>query len=205
MQLVFGILAAYVVGSIPFGLLLSRVAGREDPRRAGSGNIGATNVARTGGLGLGIATLLLDVAKGFSGVLVGRFIADADPGTLVAALLVAAPVLGHVYPVWLGFRGGKGVAAAAGVLAIADPLVLLVAAVVFFALAVPSRWVSLGSIGAGVAAVMAALVWHGTTPTGLGILIAGLVIVWRHRENGVRILRGEESRFGTRAGDSKEA
>jgi glycerol-3-phosphate acyltransferase PlsY len=191
-----GVAAAYLLGSIPFGLLLSRLVAGVDPRTQGSRNIGATNVLRSGGWSLGLITLGLDVAKGIGGVALGRWIVSEPAAPAVAALIVAAPAVGHIYPVWLRFRGGKGVATAVGVLALADPIILAVAAGVFLVLVVPLRIVSLGSMGAATAALVAAWLLRGSGPGAVGITIVALLILWRHRGNAVRLLRGEESRLG---------
>lgn len=202
---VLGVALAYLLGSLPFGLMLSRWVLGYDPRTRGSKNIGATNVARTGGWALGLATLGLDVAKGAGGVLLGRWAAGGATSPLFEALVVVAPVAGHVYPIWLAFRGGKGVAAALGVLAVADPLVLALAAGAFLLLVVPTRIVSLGSMGAAMAAAAATLLLRGATGPAFGILLAAALIVWRHRENATRLLRGEESRLGSKErGESAE-
>jgi glycerol-3-phosphate acyltransferase PlsY len=201
-----GVLAAYLLGSVPFGLLLSRLLAGVDPRTQGSRNIGATNVVRTGGWGLGLTTLALDIAKGAGGVALGRWVASDPSPAIVEALIVAAPAAGHIYPVWLGFRGGKGVATAVGVLALADPVILAVAAVVFLLLVVPVRIVSLGSMGAATAALVAVWLLRGASPGAVGITVVAVLILWRHRGNAVRLVRGEEARMGrARGGGSAEA
>lgn len=193
-----GVAAAYLLGSIPFGLLLSRLLSGVDPRSAGSRNIGATNVARTGGWGLGVLTLALDVGKGAAGVALGRWIADGASEPVVGALLLAAPAVGHIYPIWLRFRGGKGVATAVGVLALADPIILALAAGAFLVLVVPTRIVSLGSMGAALAAGAAVWALFGVSPEAIGVTVVAVLILWRHRENLRRLIRGEESRLGER-------
>ncbi|MDQ7006839.1 MAG: glycerol-3-phosphate 1-O-acyltransferase PlsY [Acidobacteriota bacterium] len=196
-----GVGLAYLAGSIPFGLLLSLLLRGEDLRRKGSGNIGATNALRTGGVGLGVATLLLDGAKGVAGYLAGgwllRSVGTVGGGWETALLL--APVVGHCYPLWLRFRGGKGVATALGVLAVAEPRLLPVSAVCFLALALPSGYVSLGSLGAAAAAAAAAFWLLGPAGTSWGVLALAAVIFLRHRENISRLLAGTEARVGRRA------
>jgi glycerol-3-phosphate acyltransferase PlsY len=199
-------LAGYLPGSIPFGLLLVRALSGKDLRAHGSGNIGATNALRTAGKGIGIATLALDVLKGAAGYLLAAWIGRrlGAPWPLFWATL--GPVAGHCFPVWLRFAGGKGVATALGVLACAEPRVLGLAALVFFALAVPSRRVSLGSIGAAATAAAAAFLLPGSGPGGAldpglawGILGATLIVVFRHRSNIGRLLRGTEPPIGKKA------
>ena len=186
---------AYLLGSIPFGYLLVRVFRKQDIRAQGSGNIGATNVARAG-KGLGIATLLLDAAKGFAAVAIAQhcFPGDAD----AAALTALAAVLGHVFPVWLRFRGGKGVATALGVfLAISWPTA--VAALAVFVVVVGfSRYVSLASIlGAATLPVFLYYFKPVHTPIFLGCAIGmAILVIAKHHANIGRLSRGEESKFG---------
>ena len=186
-------LGAYFLGGIPFGLLVARATGR-DPRRHGSGNVGATNVGRVAGRGAGALTLLLDAGKGFAAVwIAGVFV----PGTAAASGAAVAAVLGHVFSPYTRFRGGKGVATAAGAFAALSPGASLFAFLVFVLLAAGSRTVSLGSIGAAVALPVAS-VW--LAPGGgrlVAALICGLLVVVRHRGNIRRLLAGTESRFGS--------
>jgi glycerol-3-phosphate acyltransferase PlsY len=178
---------AYLFGSIPFGLLLTRFAGAGDLRKIGSGNIGATNVLRTGRRGLAAATLLLDGGKGAASVLLaGQFGPEA---ALVAAGLA---VIGHLFPVWLGFRGGKGVATTLGVLLALAPFAGILACLVWLAVAALGRYSSL-----------AALVAIGTSPVSVwllydparAVLVLGLalLVLLRHHENIARLLAGTES------------
>ena len=182
-------LLAYLLGSIPFGLVLTRLGGYGDIRAIGSGNIGATNVLRTGNKGLALLTMLLDLGKGVAAVLVaGSF------GPELAVTAAAGVVIGHLFPVWLGFKGGKGVATAGGViLAIAWP-VGLVAVVVWLVLAFAFRYSSLAALAAAVAAPVAA--WFLTDPLRT-VLIVGIavLIIFRHQQNIARLLRGEESKI----------
>lgn len=179
---------AYLLGSIPTGLLLTRPLGL-DPRRLGSGNIGATNVARVGGARLGALTLLGDAGKGVVATLVGR----ALGGPAAAAAAGLAAVVGHVFPVWLGFRGGKGVATAAGALLVLDPASALLALVVFALVLRALRWVSLASLAATWTAALA--VWLHGGPLVAVVAIACLVSV-RHRDNVRRLRAGTEPRLG---------
>jgi acyl phosphate:glycerol-3-phosphate acyltransferase len=185
-------LIAYLIGSIPFGLIVTRLAGAGDVRAIGSGNIGATNVLRTGRKGLAIATLILDVLKGALPVwLAGRY----GPDMAVVAGLGA--VLGHCFPVWLKFRGGKGVATALGVMLVLTPLVALLAVLLFVAIAALTRYVSLGSmLGAVGACVLAYLLGH-VQAAELYVLLT-LLVVAKHAGNIRRLFDGTESKLGAR-------
>ncbi len=196
-----GIAIAYLCASLPFGLILARVIMKEDLRQLGSGNIGATNALRAGGTLLGVSTLLLDAGKGAVGYLLGAWLASRSgpPSPGVLALLVLAPVLGHCYPVWLAFRGGKGVATALGTLAVVDPMLLAVALVTFLIVVFPTRYVSLGSMIAAGAAAGVSLWRHGIGGVSWGIALLALVILLRHRENIARLITGSERKLGQRA------
>jgi glycerol-3-phosphate acyltransferase PlsY len=188
---------SFLLGSIPFGLLLGKRVAGVDVRQAGSGNIGATNVARTAGKGLGVLTLLLDAAKGALAVAVTA-LAMGEPldGPWAAASGLAA-FLGHVFPPWLRFRGGKGVATAFGVFLVLDPVVGLGAAAVFGLAFAATRTVSLASLAAALAVAGGAAALRGgdDTVTRVAAVVMVVVIV-RHQSNIRRILRGEESRVG---------
>ncbi|MCW3847873.1 glycerol-3-phosphate 1-O-acyltransferase PlsY [Sphingomonas sp. LB-2] len=188
----------YLLGSIPFGLLITRFGGAGDLRSIGSGNIGATNVLRTGRKGLAAATLLLDMAKGAAAVL----IADAlFPGT--AMLGAMAAFLGHCYPVWLRFRGGKGVATLMGVvLALHWPSGLVYAAV-WLGMLAGFRVSSLSGMTAAVSAPVSAA-FFGRTDLVLLFLALALIVVWKHRENIDRLLSGTEPRVGRGVGARKQ-
>ncbi len=187
------ILVAYLIGSIPFGLILTRLAGVGDIRNIGSGNIGATNVLRTGRKGLAAATLALDAAKGAIAVLGGGWILGAD-ATLLTAVAV---VVGHMFPVWLGFKGGKGVATGWGALtALAWPAGL-VAVGIWILMAVLFRYSSLSALAASASAPL--LIWMFAGPRAAVAALIVAVLVWiRHAPNIRRLLKGEESRINLR-------
>ncbi len=188
-------IVAYLIGSIPSGFILGKLAG-VDVRAAGSGNIGATNVARVMGKGRGLLTLIADVAKGFLPALAARQMALGDGA---AALAGAAAFLGHLFPVFLKFRGGKGVATAFGVLLALAPQAVWAPLAVFAALALPSRIVSLASLGAALAAPAALWIFgYSAALVALGIFFAALIVA-RHGANIKRLLAGTEPRFGARA------
>ena len=193
--LVVALIGGYLLGSIPFGLLLTRLAGLGDIRAIGSGSIGATNVLRTGNKTLAAATLLLDAAKGAAAVLLARRLAGAD-----AALLAGAgAMLGHLFPLWLGFRGGKGVATGLGVLlAVAWP-VGLAAFAVWLAVAVLFRVSSLAALAACAAApIFAWALSGGGGRTVLLVALLAIAVVAKHHANIRRLLEGTEPKIGAR-------
>ena len=184
-------IGAYLLGSIPTGLLLSKAAG-VDIRTTGSGNIGATNVYRTLGRGVGIMTLVGDCLKGLLPVVAARYLGFAD--LWVGAVGLAA-FLGHVYTVFLGFKGGKGVATALGVFLGVSPYAVLIALIIFIGVVATSRYISLGSItAAALMPVVVAFIERKPLIVGMAALIAALVI-WKHRENIQRLRAGTENRF----------
>jgi glycerol-3-phosphate acyltransferase PlsY len=197
---------SYLLGSIPFGYILVRVFQGVDVRSIGSGNIGATNVARSGGKALAIATLVLDAFKGWLPVflvLTLQGIPASDPAqrNTLAAVAALLAVIGHMFPVWLGFKGGKGVATGLGVFLALAPGAALIALVIFIAIVTLTRYVSLGSILAA-AALPAALCWleRDSFPTPALLLSAAvaLLVILRHHQNIGRLWAGTESRFGAR-------
>lgn len=180
----------YLLGAIPFGVLLTRMAGAGDLRRIGSGNIGATNVLRTGRKGLAAATLLLDAGKGFLAV----WLADRHCGG-TGVVAAAAVMLGHLYPVWLGFRGGKGVATLLGVVLALHWPIALIYALLWLGLLALSRISSVSGIVAAAATPLAAA-WFGRFDLVLLLLALALLVLWKHRENIERLMRGTEPRVG---------
>jgi acyl phosphate:glycerol-3-phosphate acyltransferase len=187
---------AYLLGSIPFGYLLVRFFRKEDIRALGSGNIGATNVARSGAKGLGILTLLLDLGKAYLAVKIAQHLAPGNYDLAVAAAIAA--ILGHIFPIWLGFRGGKGVASALGVfLALTWPSALSILAV-FIVVFLLTRYVSLASIVASASFPLFAFhfVPQRTPIVIFGFLFIPILIIVKHHQNIRRLLSGTESRFG---------
>ena len=193
-QPILWIIFAYLLGSIPVGLVLSKLKGR-DPRTTGSGNIGATNVMRTAGKTLGIITLLGDVAKGFLPVwLAARY---GQP-TLVVAVVGIAAFIGHIFPLYLRFKGGKGVATAVGVFLAVSPLSVLIVVVLFVVLLIIFRYVSLGSL-AGTALTPIVLYLLKVSPHFITMAVIMVVLIfWKHRENIKRLWQGTENKVFSR-------
>jgi glycerol-3-phosphate acyltransferase PlsY len=189
----------YLLGSIPFGLILTKAAGLGDVRAIGSGNIGATNVLRTGNKKLAAATLVLDALKGTVAVLLGHYFGGMHGIAILAGLLAGlGAFLGHIFPVWLGFKGGKGVATYIGVLLGAAWPGALVFCGVWLALAVATRYSSLSALIASVVAP-AYLFITGRVPEALLGAIMTAVLLWKHSANIKRLLAGEEPRIGAKA------
>ena len=184
----------YLLGSIPFGLILTRIFGAGDLRAIGSGNIGATNVLRTGRKGLAAATLLLDALKGAAAVWIGRELAPG--GDLLGA---AGAFFGHCYPVWLRFRGGKGVATFGGIAFGIWWGLGIGYLIVWFGVLLASRYSSLGGLAAALAAPVLAF-WSGRPETGILFIALSLLIFWKHRENIGRLMTGAEPRIGSKGG-----
>jgi glycerol-3-phosphate acyltransferase PlsY len=196
MNAIVAVAFGYLAGSIPFSFLLSRQRG-VDLRRAGSGNIGASNVLRTTGVGAAVAAVLLDAVKGTMTVVVARML-SVDLAVAVAA--ACAAVVGHVYPVWLRFHGGKGVATAAGAFAVLAPSAFAVAMLVFVVVVSVTRFISVGSIaGAVTLAVVAAV--NAPRAVAIGAAAAALVVLYRHRDNMMRLVAGTERRIDQLAAD----
>jgi len=203
--------ASYLLGSIPFGYLLVRIFRGEDVRRSGSGNIGATNVSRKSPL-LGVCTLLLDAAKGaapvmLASVLSTRMVPPVAPVPLMSLAALFA-VAGHMFPIWLSFRGGKGVATGLGSFVMIAPKAVLLAAAIFVVLVLAFRYVSLGSVAA--VALFPVLAWFlhefGDDAAALALMsVASLLIVVKHHANIRRLLAGTENRFGSNSEKSRPA
>jgi glycerol-3-phosphate acyltransferase PlsY len=196
LTLIIAGLLGYLLGSIPFGVLVSRLGGAADPRTIGSGNIGATNVLRSGRKDLAAVTLLLDAAKGAAAVLiVGHIWPDPLPPSLPAIVAGGGAFFGHVYPVWLRFRGGKGVATMLGIaLALFWPCGVAFAVVWAMAFAI-TRHSSVGGMAAAVATPVTAAIMNRSDLTLLFLLLT-IVILWKHRANVERLLEGTEPRVG---------
>lgn len=192
---------AYLLGSIPFGLILVRIARGEDVRLTGSGNIGATNVARSGGAKLGVATLLLDALKGYIAVVIALMVSHRNSGVdlgLAASLAALCAILGHVFPVWLKFRGGKGVATAVGAFVGLAPRAVLVVLAIFLVIVLISRYVSLGSVVASALFPLLAFFLYGSesSPAAFAVMLgASLLIILKHKANIRRLLDGTENRL----------
>jgi glycerol-3-phosphate acyltransferase PlsY len=189
------VLAAYLIGSIPFAFLLARRWGARDLRRIGSGNLGAANVLRSSGVAAGVTVLLLDIAKGAGSVMLAqRF----DGGGVAPAAAGIAAVVGHVYPVWLKFRGGKGVATACGVFSVLTPAAVAPALAVFVASVWISKYVSLGSVLASLALPLVAYAIGSPASVFAAAVSTSALIVVRHRTNLGRLRTGTERRIGGR-------
>ncbi len=191
------VVAGFLAGSIPFGVILGRAVLGVDVRKVGSGNIGATNVARAGGRKMGVLVLLLDAAKAVVPILVARRLLAGAPGAEAWTVAVAvAAFLGHLFPPWLGFRGGKGVATGLGIFAVLAPWAALVAVAGYAVAYGATRISSVGSLVGTTLCVIGAFVAHGArSPTPWAGLFIGALIFLRHRENIGRLLRGEEKRM----------
>ena len=189
------ILLGYLAGSVPFAFLLARRAGI-DVRIAGSGNVGAANVYRTSGLGIAIGVMLADAGKGAAAVLLAGGGAGGA-GSVASVAAGVAAVFGHVYPVWLGFRGGKGVATASGVFSVLSPLPTAIAAAAFALTVYRSRFVSLGSIVATLVLPIVEWLTPGLPAVDIGATLAAALILFRHRGNIARLWSRTERALGT--------
>ncbi len=201
------LVVAYLLGSIPFGLLFARIFARKDVREVGSGNIGATNVTRVAGPLPGILTLFFDAGKGALAVLLASHFTNHDARTMMFAAIFA--LIGHCYPVWLGFKGGKGIATGLGVFTALCPLAGLGSLAVFIIVAITWRYASLGSVAA--AASMPLLVYlfwaPGHAPPVVivfGTLFATALVIYKHDANLQRLVQGTEPRFGSNHSDQSE-
>ena len=212
LAIIFLMAAAYLLGSIPTGYLLVRLFRHEDIRAVGSGNIGATNVLRSGGKGLGAATFLLDMLKGCAAVWLGGVLASAlTPGWPLRdaeALAAIFAVIGHMFPVWLHFRGGKGVATGFGVFLVAAPYAAIAAITVFAIVLLLTRYVSLASIlGSASFPVFAYFLVRGEKPAFFiaAQVVVALLIILKHHQNIQRLITGSENRVGSRSHEGKPA
>ena len=187
---------AYAIGSIPFALLLARCRGTPDLRMIGSGNLGAANVVRASGVTAGVVVALLDVAKGALSVTVARYLSDQSGAPAAAGL---AAIVGHIYPVWLRFHGGKGVATACGVFSTLMPAAVVPALTVFAVTVWLTKYISLGSILATLVLPPIAYLEGGSGSVVVAALAASALIVFKHRSNFVRLRTGQERRLGTRS------
>jgi glycerol-3-phosphate acyltransferase PlsY len=192
MNTVLAIAGAYLLGSVPFAFLLARRRG-VDLRQAGSGNVGASNVLRTSGAPLAVLAMALDALKGTLAVVVAERV-TAGPAVPVAAAL--ASVVGHVYPLWLRFKGGKGVATAAGAFAFLAPVAAAVAVTVFVVIVAVTRVISIGSIGAALTLAVMTIIMRSPWIVSAGAVLAAALIVHRHRGNLARVMAGTEQRIG---------
>ena len=191
-EMLFALALGYLFGSIPFGLLLTRVAGKGDVREIGSGNIGATNVLRTGSKWLAALTLALDCLKATAAILIAQLVFGLE----TAAFAAGGALIGHLYPVWLGFRGGKGVATLLGILlALLWPAALVYAAVWLFLL----MTLRISSLAGMTAAATAPIVAYALNSSYVPLLLGfALLVLWKHRENILRLRKGTEPRIGSK-------
>ena len=203
------LITAYLLGSIPFGYLIVRARSGADIRETGSGGTGATNVTRRAGKLAGVLTLVLDALKGAAAILIARLIidspvpsSDVDSGSWAIAGAALLVIIGHMFPVWLGFRGGKGVATGVGVFLVLAPIAVLGAGAVFLVIVFATRYVSLGSIIA--ASTIPLFVWlqhglirsvDGLWPTMVAAVVGAALVIFAHRANIQRLLQGKESKF----------
>lgn len=194
--MIFVIIAAYLIGSIPFALLLARRWGKTDLRQVGSGNLGAANVLRASGVRAGVIVAILDIAKGAASVALAMRVTS---GPIAPAAAGFAAVVGHIYPVWLKFRGGKGVATACGVFSVLTPLAVPPSLGVFLVTVWLTKYVSLGSILATIALPSIAYATGSPMAVLVAAWAAAALIVFRHRSNVMRLVGGTERRIGVRA------
>lgn len=195
MQTALAILAAYLLGSVPFAMISSRIFGLADPRTYGSGNPGATNVLRSGNKKAALMTLIGDALKGAVAVIAAQ---QAGLSDTVIALVALAVFIGHLYPVFLKFKGGKGVATAAGVLLALDPILGLAVAGTWLFVAYVSRYSSLAALIAAAAAPVIAVLMHGATNQTLVVGVLGMALIGKHWQNIQRLMAGQESKIGSK-------
>jgi len=194
MEFITAVTLAYLVGSVPFAFLLSRRRGI-DLREVGSGNVGATNVLRTSGVRTAMIAMGLDVIKGALAVVMAQRLTGGLGAPMAAGL---ASVLGHIYPVWLRFRGGKGVATAAGVFVVLTPMALGIASATFVLVVWMTRYISVGSVVGALTLAVVAVITDAPAVIEIGSVVAALMILQRHRSNIRRVFAGTERRIGQR-------
>jgi len=190
---IFILIVIYLIAAVPTGIVLAKVMGYEDVRDKGSGNIGATNVYRVAGKLAGVLTLAGDILKGFLPLLACKTWLAPTPAQLGIACAMA--IVGHCYPVYLKFRGGKGIATALGIFLVMSPIAVLGAAIVFGITVATTRFISLGSVLAAMSAPLLVLMLNKPQPIFLATLFIAALIVWRHRSNIKRLMDGSEDRF----------
>ncbi len=190
---IFILIIIYLIAAVPTGIVLAKVMGYEDVRDKGSGNIGATNVYRVAGKLAGVLTLAGDILKGFLPLLACKTWLAPTPAQLGIACAMA--IVGHCYPVYLKFRGGKGIATALGIFLVMSPIAVLGAAIVFGITVATTRFISLGSVLAAMSAPLLVLMLNQPQPIFLATLFIAALIVWRHRSNIKRLMDGSEDRF----------
>ena len=195
MQTTLALIAAYLLGSVPFAMISSKIFGLADPRSYGSGNPGATNVLRSGNKKAALLTLIGDALKGSVAVLVAQ---QAGLGETQVALVALAVFLGHLYPVFLKFKGGKGVATAAGVLLALDPLLGLATVGTWLLVAYVSRYSSLAALCAAAAAPLYAALMHGAGSQTIIVGLLGMALIGKHWQNIQRLLAGQEAKIGSK-------
>ena len=193
MLFIFALIIIYLIAAIPTGVVLSRLMGSEDIRQKGSGNIGATNVYRVAGKLAGVLTLVGDTLKGFLPLLAYKTWLAPTPAQLGIASAVA--IIGHCYPIYLKFKGGKGVATALGIFLVLSPQAVLGALVVFVLAVATTRFISLGSVLAAMSAPLSILLLNHPQPIFLATLFIAILVIWRHRSNIRHLLDGTENRF----------
>ncbi len=189
------VFAAYLIGSIPFALLLARHWGATDLRQVGSGNLGAANVMRASGVTAGVLVAILDITKGAASVMLAARLSGNAAAPAAAGL---AAIVGHIYPVWLRFRGGKGVATACGVFSVLTPLAIPPALAIFLVTVALTKYISLGSLLATIALPPLAYAMGSPAPAVIAASAAAVIIIFRHRSNLARLRTGTERRLGVR-------
>ncbi|MEA2109556.1 MAG: glycerol-3-phosphate 1-O-acyltransferase PlsY [Pseudomonadota bacterium] len=190
---IFLLIAAYLIGSIPCGILVSKFLGTPDPRLQGSGNIGATNISRIGGKKAGVVTLIGDALKGAAPALAGIWLAPETP--YIAGLAGLAAFLGHLYPIFLGFKGGKGIATALGIFLILTPWAIAIEIILFSVIMLTVRIVSVGSLAAALTIPVCICLLSYPKAYVLSALVIAILTIYKHRENLKRLVAGQEPKF----------